>query len=140
MKKTTINNQHLTISRDIAPCGMNCAICMAFQREPNHCEGCQGTDENKPKSCLNCIIVNCVDLPASGFCYDCEKLPCRRMKQLDKRYRTKYNMSMLENLQMIKEKGIEYFLENENKRWQCETCGGLMDVHRGRCMICEPEK
>ncbi len=28
----------------IAPYGMNCAICMAFLREKNHCNGCYAPD------------------------------------------------------------------------------------------------
>lgn len=134
MIKQNTNNQHLTTQKDIAPCGMNCALCMAFQREKNHCDGCRGSNENKPKSCVSCIIVNCKYLPESGFCFGCEKYPCRRLKQLDKRYRTKYNMSMLENLKMINDDGIEKFLQRENIRWKCDKCGGLIDIHHGHCI------
>lgn len=32
----------------IAPCGMNCSICMAYLREKNKCPGCRGNDIDKP--------------------------------------------------------------------------------------------
>lgn len=125
----------------IAPCGMNCALCLGFQREKNHCNGCRN-EENikyKTKGCANCIIKNCKllkEIP-SGFCYDCLKFPCTRLKQLDKRYRTRYNMSMLENLDHIKTKGLQKFIEKENIKWKCHNCGELRCVHREYCLKCE---
>jgi hypothetical protein len=122
----------------IAPCGMNCGICLAYLREKNRCEGCWADDTNKPKSCINCIIKNCelLEKTESKFCYDCEKFPCKRLKQLDKRYRTKYHMSMLENLANIKIHGLENFVEMEHERWKCGQCGGMICVHRQYCLNC----
>jgi len=123
----------------IAPCGMNCAICLGYLREKNRCEGCNSDSDKKPNSCKSCIIKNCDFLKdtVSKFCYECPKYPCKRLKQLDKRYRTKYAMSMLENLSFIKQSGIEKFTESETKRWACKTCGGLICVHRGYCLTCK---
>ena len=52
----------------------------------------------------------------SNFC-DCDILPCARLKELDKRYRTKYNMSMIENLKFIKKYGIRRFLKQQEKKY-----------------------
>lgn len=125
----------------IAPCGMNCALCLAYQRTKNKCPGCRVETENKRKSCLHCTIINCDKRVGkeSDFCYSCDEYPCKRLKNLDKRYRTKYNMSMLENLAYIKNKGIDAFTENEKKRWKCENCGELICVHRG-CLHCGDKK
>ncbi len=124
----------------IAPCGMNCALCMAYQREKNRCPGCRQSDELKPRSCVSCIIKNCDRLNEEGYCISCEKLPCRRMKQLDKRYRTKYGMSMIENLEFIEKKGMDRFLEKEAVKWRCPGCGGLFSVHRDKCLSCGTPK
>ena len=122
----------------IAPCGMNCGICMAYLREKKNCLGCRGSDDNKSFSCRNCRIKNCDELRKHDmtFCYECEKLPCVRLRGLDKRYRTKYNMSMIENLANIKTFGIRKFIKNENVRWTCLKCGGIICVHRGFCFTC----
>ena len=122
----------------IAPCGMNCGICMAFLREKNHCPGCRYPDENKPITRFHCVIKNCemIKTKENGFCFDCDKVPCRRLKQLDKRYRTKYDMSMLDNLQFIKEQGIDEFIRKERTRWRCEACGAVINVHRKKCSEC----
>ncbi|MDX2413988.1 MAG: DUF3795 domain-containing protein [Bacteroidales bacterium] len=122
----------------IAPCGMNCAICLGYLREKNPCSGCRDTEGYKPNQCNNCIIINCDKLKetVSGFCYECADFPCKRLKQLDKRYSTKYNMSMLENLEYIKKNGLENFVKNEAERWKCDQCGGVICVHRGICLKC----
>lgn len=123
----------------IAPCGMNCGICIGYQRERKPCSGCRGADTNKPKGCRTCTITNCELLvkTESKFCYDCEKYPCARLKQLDKRYRTKYKMSMLENLENIRKNGLDKFILSEKERWKCEQCGGSICVHRGYCLNCQ---
>lgn len=127
----------------ISPCGMNCGICIGYLRDKRPCGGCyKMDDENKPKHCRSCNIVNC-DLLAkteSGFCFDCEKYPCVRLKQLDKRYRTKYGMSMIENLEYIRDKGLEKFLINEENRWTCKICGSGLCVHRDFCLHCKTDR
>jgi uncharacterized OB-fold protein len=62
------------------------------------------------------------------------------MKQLDKRYRTKYGMSMMENLAYIEKNGIDDFLEKEMTKWRCPGCGALFSVHRDKCLNCGAEK
>lgn len=123
----------------IAPCGMNCRICIGHLREKNKCLGCREMSENKPTSCKKCTIINCKILKENKllFCSDkCEKFPCTRLKNLDKRYRTKYAMSMLENLENIKKFGIKKFVKSEQKRWQCPRCGDSLCVHRDSCLNC----
>ncbi len=112
----------------IVPCGMNCGICMAYLREKNKCPGCRGADFNKPVTRVKCKIKNCVifQLSKAKYCFECEKFPCDNLKHLDKRYRTKYNMSMVKNLENIKTFGIRTFLRTENKKWTCSECGGTI--------------
>lgn len=123
----------------IAPCGMNCSFCYAYLREKNKCTGCRASDENKTKSIVNCKIRNCVNLN-SEFCYICKVLPCEKLKNLDKRYRTKYNMSMIKNLEMIRGKGIRNFISDEKEKWTCHECKGIISIHTGCCMNCGKEK
>ncbi len=122
----------------IAPCGMNCGICMGYLRKKNTCPGCRELDDTAMVSCVRCIIRNCETIRTnqSGFCYECPKYPCRRLRELDKRYRTKYGMSMLENLEFIREHGLSAFVEKEAERWRCKKCGGVICVHRGYCFTC----
>ena len=126
----------------IAPCGMNCGICLTYLREKNKCPGCRD-DKNVLGYCRKCIIKNCEKLKENNwkFCSNkCEKFPCTRLKNLDKRYRTKYNMSMIENLNNIEQLGIRTFVKNEKMRWSCSECGGTICVHRGYCYSCGEKK
>lgn len=122
----------------IAPCGMNCFLCRAYGRAKKPCPGCRGDDAAKSKSCLACRIKNCAKLAAgtTGYCFECGSFPCVALKHLDKRYRTRYGMSMIENLNEIKSLGIREFLENEAKRWTCSGCGGVVCVHNPECIHC----
>ncbi len=125
----------------IAPCGMNCRLCMAFQRDKKNCGGCKSDDCTKPAYCISCILRSCFTIQnnSSGLCYECDKFPCRRLKQLDKRYSTKYHMSMIENLKNIKQNGMKEFLENEEARWTCTECGSIVSVHRNVCLVCKTQ-
>ncbi|MFA5166301.1 MAG: DUF3795 domain-containing protein [Candidatus Paceibacterota bacterium] len=120
----------------IAPCGMNCALCMAYLREKNRCLGC---GDEAIGACQKCVIKNCDILKKNKrrFCSGkCEKYPCKRLKYLNKRYKTKYGMSMIDNLEFIKNNGIKVFLKKEEEKWTCKKCGGTICVHRGFCLNC----
>lgn len=122
---------------NIAPCGMNCALCISFQRtatkREKHCDGCQNPSV---AACTRCTIRRCPKRAetASGFCYDCPTFPCRRLQQLDERYRKNYGMSMIENLGHIRQSGLKAFLKKEEQRWACPVCGAPICVHRGHCL------
>ncbi len=133
----------ITISTSlIAPCGMNCRLCLGYIREKNTCPGCRiinNQDSQKSKYRNACRIRNC-ELIAKGkikHCSDsCDNFPCARLKQLDKRYRTKYGMSMIDNLKMINEFGIRHFIQTQKEKWICPECGELICVHKSACLSC----
>ena len=122
----------------IAPCGMNCSICMVYLRDKNKCPGCRLFIKNEPVTIAKCKIKNCDELHKHNlkYCFECTKFPCERIRHMDKRYRTRYHMSTIENLQNIKKMKIREFLKNEKIRWACSVCGGTICVHRGCCYSC----
>jgi hypothetical protein len=122
----------------IAPCGINCGTCMAYLRIKNKCFGCRVDFDSKRKTCNECRIKNCDKLAETStkFCYECEIFPCERIKHIDKRYRTKYRTSLIQNLITIKDTGIDNFLELEVKKWTCPNCGSTLSVHRDKCLFC----
>jgi len=125
----------------IAPCGMDCALCIAYVRERKPCNGCEGPDEGKPRHCVECAIKLCPIRSDEGrFCFECEVYPCNRLERLDKRYRANYGMSMIENLESIRESGLEAFVANEAVRWVCPKCGDVICVHRDVCLSCGRER
>jgi ubiquitin C-terminal hydrolase len=49
-------------------------------------------------------------------------------------------MSMVKNLQCIKEYGMDKFLESEQEKWRCPECGGVICCHNGVCYSCGLDK
>ena len=131
----------------IAPCGMNCGVCVSYLAMKNdlkkkgfhrvYCEGCLP----RGKNCLH-MRDHCETLGKGlvRYCFECMNYPCKRLKALDKRYRTKYHLSMIENLNNIKDHGIESFLSEEAEKWRCPDCGDSICCHNGLCLNCKTEK
>ncbi len=123
---------------NIAPCGINCSLCLGYQREKKPCPGCLSPGKTKPPHCLACRIKLCEKRQGrpETACPDCPSYPCRRLKDLDKRYRQRYGLSVLGNLTAIAQKGMPAFLASERRRWTCPSCGGLLCMHRPACLAC----
>ena len=124
----------------VAPCGMNCGTCIAFfgytmigKKRKHSCSGCQ----LKNKQCAF-IKKQCDKLATKQieYCFECAGFPCKILRTLDKRYGSKYGMSLIENLKYIQKNGIEEFLRNEQERWKCPNCGGVVCVHNKKCYTC----
>jgi hypothetical protein len=125
----------------LAPCGINCGTCRGYLRVRNKCSGCMSVEGSNIRHCINCSIRNCefLDKTTSKFCYECEKFPCLRIKQIDKRYRIKYKTGLIQNLTTISTTSVETYLQNEVKRWTCSSCGTALSVHEAKCGNCEKE-
>lgn len=131
----------------IAPCGMNCSLCIAYQFmqgdlnkkgfHRKYCPGCIPRKENCTHMGDQCELLGKGQV---RFCYECNAFPCKRLKSLDKRYCTKYHMSMIENLEYIKEHGMKRYLEKEEAKWCCPECGAVICCHNGLCLNCDLEK
>ena len=122
----------------IAPCGINCRLCRAYVRDKKACQGCRGENTFKSNACATCLIKNCEKMVKGKFeyCFECDEFPCARLTHLDKRYRTKYGTSAIENLINIKKFGIRNFVKNENKKWTCPECGAMICMHKPLCLSC----
>ncbi len=131
----------------IAPCGMNCGVCINYLTMKNdlqkqgihrkYCEGCIPRGKNCTYMKGSC---NLLEKGLVRFCFECEQFPCKRLKTLDKRYRDKYHMSMIENLKFIQEHGIESLLEREAEKWRCPDCGDTLSCHTEQCLRCGPDQ
>lgn len=129
----------------IAPCGMYCALCSGYCAFINgvprkrgkiaHCAGCRARN----KQCAY-LKGRCRPL-AEGrirYCFECKKFPCERLQHLDRRYRTRYDMSFIQNLIEIRDTGEAVLLRRLHKRFACERCGGLRSIHNNKCFACDP--
>ncbi|MGD0450087.1 MAG: DUF3795 domain-containing protein [Candidatus Bathyarchaeia archaeon] len=126
----------------VSPCGMNCALCRAYiaytrgiprvRGKVNYCAGCL------PRA-KNCYIKRgCKKLSKHQLqsCSGCDTMPCEKLAHLDKRYRERYGMSMIENLKLIKAKGMAEFLKSQAEKYTCPDCGDVVCVHDSKCLAC----
>jgi hypothetical protein len=99
---------------------MNCGICKAYlaysrgvpykKGEVPHCSGCLVRDKNCAFIKRDCEKTRKKQV---RFCHQCPDMPCNHLAKLDELYRSRYGMSMVENQKMIREKGMDEFLQGE---------------------------
>jgi hypothetical protein len=127
----------------VAPCGMNCAICSGYLalkydvkskgiRTP-YCKGCPPRNKKCAFLKKKCeLLLN----DKVRFCYECDGFPCENLKHIDKRYRTLFRMSPIDNLRSIQKNGVLRFREAQKKTWMCPKCGETICCHNGICFNC----
>ena len=129
----------------IAPCGMNCGICSSYLAYKNslkgkgfpNCKGCRARNKKcafLKKRCKDDLKLLKGEIQ---FCFECNCYPCDVLTGLDDRYRQRFDMSMIDNLNEIKNKGINYFIKNQYKKYKCPKCGNLISVHSKKCFNCD---
>ena len=128
----------------IAPCGMDCGVCSGYlayshniPREKgkiSYCIGCRPRNKKCAFLKRDCSLLreNKID-----FCFECNAFPCDKLKLIDDRYRTKYGMSVVENLNYIKDNGIDKFLRNQKRKYKCFRCGDTICIHNKKCYTCD---
>ena len=122
----------------IAPCGLDCSLCRFYLRARRPCPGCRGSDRDKSTGCITCAIKTCAERSAGGFkyCSSCAGFPCPRLRHLDHRYRTRYGVSVMDNLARIQAIGVRRFIAEERSRWTCLECGVPLSMHLPQCVSC----
>ena len=129
----------------IAPCGMNCGICSSYLAHKNsiprkvvsNCIGCRARDKQcafLKKKCRDDLKLLKGDIE---YCFECNYFPCEYLVKLDKSYRIKFGMSMIDNLNEIKKKGIDIFIEKQENKYKCPKCNNLISVHSKKCFACD---
>jgi hypothetical protein len=131
----------------IAPCGMNCTLCAGYLALENdvkskgirmpYCAGCR--PRNKKCAFLKKQCPKLLNSEVT-FCFECTSFPCDRLKTIDNRYKARYKVSLIENLNFIKKHGMKNFLAEQERLWKCPNCGELVCCHNGICFNCELEK
>jgi len=100
----------------VACCGLDCGLCpIYYTKGPSRCPGCCGSDFfNKHPSCS--IITCCVKQHNFETCAECKEFPCSKIDKWDKYDSFISHKVSLTNLTLIKEKDLEEFLSQQQKR------------------------
>ncbi len=123
-------------TRLFAPCGMNCMVCYRYVSRTKPCVGCLNADVGKPAHCRKCRIKDCVSAKGCTHCYACSDYPCSSVKNLDKSYRMRYGVSLLENSRFVKLHGLAAFMKRQKQIFTCPECGGVFSLHDKECSEC----
>ncbi|MPM27326.1 hypothetical protein SDC9_73836 [bioreactor metagenome] len=120
----------------LAPCGICCTVCYKhLAAKP--CAGCTAVGGEKPLHVQSCRIRCCAGERGLSHCFACGEFPCKLIKNLDKSYRTRYNVSLTENSLAAKKMGMMPFLSEHLRRYTCKACGGVISMHDGICSECK---
>lgn len=126
-----------------APCGIFCGACRQYLvlkkdllEERGFKKGCEGCRIRHK----NCVFIR-RDCPALRknelqYCYECENFPCQNLKKIDKLYRERYFVFLIDNLKKINEIGVDKWLVDQKMLYTCPECGGEICLHDMECYDC----
>jgi len=99
-----------------------------------YCAGCRPRDKSCSWLKKRCELLR---NQAIQYCFECPSYPCTPLKHLAERYRTKYGLDFLANLELIRDQNEDVLLDALEDLHACERCGGLRSVHSGKCFACD---
>lgn len=133
-------------------CGLYCGACdvliankngnveklaKAWNMKPEklRCHGCK--TEIISSFCATCDIKKCAEKENKkvDFCFQCAEYPCARLVEF-KNDKYPHHSVVLKNLDIIHDKGIDKWLEEQNSRWSCPNCGTKFSWYDKVCQNC----
>lgn len=127
-------------------CGLYCGACsgmivheknnkiletlkISIDYEETSCEGCGS------EGLENCEFILCCKEHNVENCAFCSEFPCTMiLKFRDDEW--KHHVDVIDNLQAIREKGVDSWLEDQKKKWQCSCCGTRTHWYQTKCLNC----
>lgn len=131
-------------------CGLYCGACeILFMNELGNieekakewkmsindvkCSGCKTTQNSI--YCIDCDIKLCAESRNVEFCNECSSFPCSRILNF-RNDKYPHHSVVFKNLKTIKEKGLDYWLKEQKKRWKCAKCGSRFTWYDETCKNC----
>ena len=134
-----------------APCGLYCGVCGVYiatrdnnekfkerlttvygvSAEEIHCMGC--LSDNVWLFCQQCDIKACCQKKGYQGCHQCDDFPCSLIEEFSFPVGKKV---MLRAIPTWRELGTERWMEEEEKRYICPHCGGILFRGAKRCRAC----
>uniref|UniRef100_A0A7C6EAJ4 DUF3795 domain-containing protein n=1 Tax=candidate division WOR-3 bacterium TaxID=2052148 RepID=A0A7C6EAJ4_UNCW3 len=134
-------------------CGIYCGACdtlianekgevaklaKEWKRKPEElkCLGCKTT--TNAIFCVRCKMRHCAQKKKVDFCFQCDEFPCPRLIAF-RNDKSPHHSIVLRNLRIIQEIGVEKWLEDQDKRWRCKSCGDKFSWYDRKCVQCGSE-
>jgi len=123
-------------------CGVYCGDCPALLATKTGTidvdRQCYGCKSQKPTGyCATCGIKICAQRKGYEFCEQCGELKtCDLMQKFVSDQQYPYGRCVLKNMEMIRDEGLSNWLEMQDKRWRCKTCGAAHSWYHETCPQC----
>ena len=133
----------------LGACGLYCGACPGYvaslpdgkhllekvnlkkgEEESHICKGCL----NSPSICSQCKIWTCAEEKAIAHCGLCLEFPCNQINAFQSDGAV-HHRDVLDNLEDLKNKGPDKWLEEQKQRWQCK-CGNAFSWYEEFCSKC----
>lgn len=98
-----------------------------------YCTGCGELDDKSWGK--DCKTAKCCDDHKVEYCFDCKEYPCESLKAMVADPYPHHH-SAIQNLDQMKDVGIEKWLDEQNKRWTCPSCGESFCWYDETCAKC----
>jgi len=127
------------IPDETAPCGVFCGACPSYEKS---CLGCGSSERTqRRKSKWQCKIRKCCFEDKNlNFCIDCHEFPCNLIEKLKNSHpcdvRFKYRHEIYDNIERIKEIGVENWVKKQKNRFKCPKCNGRVLWYKYKCNEC----
>lgn len=72
-----------------------------------------------------------------SYCFECSDYPCKMTKNLEKSYNKRYQASLMENSESVRQYGLEAFMRQKKEKYTCSKCGGIISIHDRECSECQ---
>lgn len=145
----------------VAICGLYCGACAIYQATQNKddqklkdfaeglsartgktftiedvvCDGCLANGR-LDLWCRTCRMRDCEILQSGKLrCSDCDDFPCAILTAF-RDDGMKHHGEISDNLEQLKNMGIEAWAEFEEKRWTCPACGKMIAWYDTACRNC----
>ena len=121
-------------------CGLYCGACQTMLETKAGtgtypCYGCKS--EQSALHCANCGIKACARSKGYEFCGECAELNnCEKMHQFMIDPQWPYHQGVLKNMETIEQEGVTKWLEAQDKRWRCTSCGASRSWWDETCPQC----
>ena len=97
------------------------------------CGGCKS--DTRFVGCRDCYIRNCAKEKELNYCFECKDFPCDYFGRFVKL--KPHLISTTENLQAIKNNSLDFWLNEQKKRWQCPSCNENFSWYEFECQSCK---
>ena len=141
-------------------CGLYCGTCPSYLAQQKNdiarlaeqsrlkgipveeviCNGCH-SDRVAPR-CVNCAagFRQCATEKNVMWCFQCDEFPCQRLRDFRDVHVVNgisHHEHVIEDLQYMKEHGVEQWVEEQEKAGRCPQCGEMLYWFVRECPNCQ---